>query len=574
MTHFKLRYAAVLAAWLLASGCVGVPVELVPAAKVQSEAPADKPLRVAGLSQKLVFEYLLGDLAARRGKPVTAADAMTRAAELSGDERLVLHAFSLSMEADRFEQALAMSELMEQLIPSDPRARTMRLQALIALERADETFEVVVAFLKAMPEETASTLQHLAEVLSRQDDPSRWLPLLARATSRYADLPEAHFAYAWLAYRAGDTETADRALAQAMVLKPGWEKAALLELSRLREQGQRERVHEYAKDYLAEYPDRGHFRLTWARLLTEWDEIHLALTHFEKLIEIDPDHNDALFAAGILNLDLDEHQRAREQLVHFLELAPEEDRARLYLARIASELENYDEALEWLEQIQSLQFHFDAQVRIGFVLADAGRFEQALEHLADIVPKTQEQQVRVYLAREQVLRDSDQPQAALKLLDAALLEIPDDPDLLYSRGLVTAMLHMVDRHERDMRQLIALEPDNAHAYNALGYTLADQTDRYDEALELIRKALELLPDDPFILDSMGWLQYRMGNLVAALEYLQQAIDQSPDAEIAAHLGEVLWMTGAKDEARTTWRDGKNTDPGNPVLIDTLRKFGQ
>ena len=182
--------------------------------------------------------------------------------------------------------------------------------------------------------------------------------------------------------------------------------------------------------------------------------------------------------------------------------------------------------------------------------------------------------MRVYLAREQVLRDSDQPQAALKLLDAALLEIPDDPDLLYSRGLVTAMLHMVNRHERDMRQLIALEPDNAHAYNALGYTLADQTDRYDEALELIKKALELLPDDPFILDSMGWLQYRMGNLVAALEYLQQAIDQSPDAEIAAHLGEVLWMTGAKDEARTTWRDGKNTDPGNPVLIDTLRKFGQ
>ena len=180
----------------------------------------------------------------------------------------------------------------------------------------------------------------------------------------------------------------------------------------------------------------------------------------------------------------------------------------------------------------------------------------------------------MYLAREQVLRDSGQPEQALKLLNAALVDLPDDLDLLYARGLVTAMLDQVGDHERDMRRLIELDPQNAHAYNALGYTLADKTERFEEALALIEKALLLLPGDPYILDSLGWVHYRRGNLKLALEYLTEAMDQQPDAEIAAHLGEVLWHLGAKAEAILAWEDGKSNDSDNPVLIDTLRKFGQ
>jgi Flp pilus assembly protein TadD len=197
-----------------------------------------------------------------------------------------------------------------------------------------------------------------------------------------------------------------------------------------------------------------------------------------------------------------------------------------------------------------------------------------LEHLADVTPKSRDEQVRVYLAREQVLRDSGQPEQALKLLDAALVDLPDDPDLLYARGLVTAMLDQVVEHERDMRRLIELDPQNAHAYNALGYTLADKTERFEEALALIEKALVLLPGDPYVLDSLGWVHYRRGNLKLALEYLTLAMDQQPDAEIAAHLGEVLWHLGDKAEAILAWEDGKSNDSDNPVLIETLRKFGQ
>ena len=173
-----------------------------------------------------------------------------------------------------------------------------------------------------------------------------------------------------------------------------------------------------------------------------------------------------------------------------------------------------------------------------------------------------------------MLRDSGQPESALELLSAALIDIPDHPDLLYARGLVTAIMDRVEEHERDMRRLIEIDPDNAHAYNALGYTLADKTDRLGEALELIEKALSLLPGDPFILDSLGWVHFRRGDLDLALEYLQLAMDQRPDAEIAAHLGEVLWQLGNKEQAIAAWHDGSQTDPDNPILKDTMRKYGQ
>jgi tetratricopeptide (TPR) repeat protein len=359
-----------------------------------------------------------------------------------------------------------------------------------------------------------------------------------------------------------------------MELTPGWEEAALLKLSYLREHGDRERVSVYANEYLDAYADRPRFRLTYARLLAQWNENRAALAQFEKLLESDPDSIDALYAAGALNLDRGDLARAREYFEHVLALFPNEDRARLYLGRIASEQGDYDVALTLLREVVSRELYFDAQMRVGFVLADAGRIDEALEHLADVTPKSRDEQVRVYLAREQVLRDSGQPEQALKLLDAALVDLPDDPDLLYARGLVTAMLDQVVEHERDMRRLIELDPQNAHAYNALGYTLADKTERFEEALALIEKALVLLPGDPYVLDSLGWVHYRRGNLKLALEYLTLAMDQQPDAEIAAHLGEVLWHLGDKAEAILAWEDGKSNDSDNPVLIETLRKFGQ
>ena len=564
-----LSFFALLPVLLLA-GCVGV------ASKPGDSADGtQEKLVVAGLSQDLIYEYLLGDIAARRGDPVTAAGAMTRAAELSSNLEITLRAFSMSMEAGRYEQALELSELLASIDSDYPgeRALALRLQALMALDREEDVFHTLVALIDTLPDQ-AELPQYIAQTLGRTPEPGRWLALIERVAIHFEDNPWTQLSAGWLAYRADDGDRAQAALDRALVLKPGWEEVALLKFSHLRQNDDHGPVAAFAIDFLDRYPDRVRLRLAYGRLLAEWNDNLAALTQFEKLLEFDPRNIDALYAAGILSQGLAFLDQAKTYFETLLEHYPQEDRSRLYLGQILSEQGEYDDALDLLREIVSADLYFDVQIRVGFVLADAGRIEEALRHLADVTPKSQDEQVRIYLAREQVLRDSGQPEQALELLSAALIDIPDHPDLLYARGLVTAIMDRVAEHERDMRRLIEIDPENAHAYNALGYTLADKTDRLAEALELIEKALTLLPGDPFILDSLGWVHYRRGDLDLALEYLRLAMDQRPDAEIAAHLGEVLWQLGDKDQAIAAWQDGKQADPDNPVLKDTMRKFGQ
>ena len=560
--------------WLLASlavtGCAGVASKTGDGAHSTQEK-----LVVAGLSQDLIYEYLLGDIAARRGDSATAAGAMTRAAELSSNLEITLRAFSMSMQAGQYEQALELSELLASIDPDHQAesALALRLQALIALDREEDVFNTLVALIDALPD-LAELPQYIAQTLGRTPEPGRWLALIERVAIHFEDNPWVQLSAGWLAYRADEGDRAQATLDRALALKPGWEEVALLKFSHLRQNDDNGAVAAFAIDFLDRYPDRVRLRLAYGRLLAEWSDNLAALAQFEKLLEFDPQNIDALYAAGILSQGLALLDQAKTYFETLLEHYPQEDRSRLYLGQILSEQGAYDEALDLLREIASADLYFDVQIRVGFVLADAGRIEEALRHLADVTPKSQDEQVRIYLAREQVLRDSGQPEQALELLSAALIDIPDHPDLLYARGLVTAIMDRVTEHERDMRRLIEIDPENAHAYNALGYTLADKTDRLAEALELIEKALTLLPGDPFILDSLGWVHYRRGDLDLALEYLRLAMDRRPDAEIAAHLGEVLWQLGDQDQAIAAWQDGKQADPDNRVLKDTMRKFGQ
>ena len=554
---------------LVLSGCFTAVTN--PGGVVHAE---QERLVFAGLSEELIYEYLLGDIAARRGDSSTAAEAMARAAELSSNLQITLRAFSMSMASGDYEQALELSELLESIdTDRQEHVLALRLQALIALDREEAVFTALIALIDALPDQSELP-QYIAQTLGRTADPSRWLAVTERVAAHFNGNAWAQLSVGWLAYRAGQTDRAQAVLDRALILKPGWEEVALLKFSHLREGNDNEAVAAFADEFLERYPDRVRLRLAYGRLLAEWNDNVSALEQFEKLLAHDPQNLDALYAAGILSQGLVLWNEAKSHFEALLEHYPQEDRARLYLGQILSEQGEHDEALDLLREIAAADFYFDVQMRIGFVLSDAGHHTEALEHLADVTPKSQDEQVRIYLAREQVLRDSGQAESALEVLTAALIDIPDHPDLLYARGLVTAIMDRVEEHEQDMRRLIAIDHDNAHAYNALGYTLADKTDRLAEALELIEKALALLPGDPFILDSLGWVHYRRGDLDLALEYLQLAMDQRPDAEIAAHLGEVLWQLGNKEQAIAAWQDGSQTDPDNPVLKDTMRKYGQ
>jgi tetratricopeptide (TPR) repeat protein len=524
--------------------------------------------------QAFIYQYLLGDMAWRRGDLKSASEAMAQAANISGDEETILRAYGLALEAGRPALAVKMAEQMLKLETNTVRAQAMLLRAHIAGDRPDDVYRDLVILLEQSSADMDVVVRYVGEALGSVPDAGRWLSVMQRLADRLPDSPEVHLAHGFVAHRADQFDKADASLDRALELRPDWEEAAIFRLSWLNDAGKQEAIRTFAKNFLSAYPDRGRFQLAFARLLLQWEDNHAALEQYRQFIEREPKNSDALLAAGFLYLQEKQYQPAAEMLRQYLELEPGADQARLYLARIAREERRYQVALEWLSGVYSERYYLRAQLTISGIMADQGRLDEALTHLAEIMPRSVTEQVQIYLAEEQLLRDSDRMDQALALLNAALVDLPDNPDLLYARGLVTAQLKRLAEHERDMRRLIELQPDNAHAYNALGYTLADQSIRLDEALALIDKAIELQPEDPFILDSLGWVHYRLGNYGLAVSSLRKAFELRSDPEIAAHLGEVLWAQGQFENARDVWDLGLGHEDGpeNPVLQETIRRL--
>jgi tetratricopeptide (TPR) repeat protein len=264
--------------------------------------------------------------------------------------------------------------------------------------------------------------------------------------------------------------------------------------------------------------------------------------------------------------------KSRMMFEHFLEINHGNEQVRIYLSDIEREAGDFVKAINYLHGVSSDRYYVDAQIKLGRILAQRDGVESGLRHLDQIDAANEDEKTRIILEQDFLLRDEGMLERSKVLLDDGLKRFPDNPDLLYNRGLLHAELDLLPQHEIDMRELIALQPENAHAYNALGYTLADKTDRLDEAIILIEKANELLPDNAFILDSMGWVHFRLGNNDTAIKYLKQALDSRQDAEIAAHLGEVLWISGRYEEAKQVWEQGIEWAPDNAVLRDTIDRL--
>jgi tetratricopeptide (TPR) repeat protein len=417
--------------------------------------------------------------------------------------------------------------------------------------------------------------RRLAELLSRQPNHQGALELMSRLVDLNAEDPEIHYAQAYLADRLNESDLVIEAIDRALALKPGWEEAALAKAAHLAgDQKQEESVIAFSEGFLDEFPDSNRLRLYFARFLVDRGELAPGLDQFVILIKREPGNADVLYAAGLLAIQLERYEDAERYLARNLQLRPGNDQVRLYLGQLAIEREDYEDALELYRAVQSESFYFDAQLSITDILSEIDGIDAALEHLETLYPVNQDEYVRWVLAKEQVLRKAKRLDEAKSVLDSAVERYPEDNELIYARGLLAAQLNLLDVHEQDMRKLLVKDPENAHALNALGYTLADTTDRYEEAQSLIEQALSIRPEDPFILDSMGWVQYRLGNHSDAISYLERALTKRNDAEIAAHLGEVLWVNGEEERAREVWQLGLEQSPENDVLLNTIKKFDQ
>ena len=548
------------------------PVEKTVQPAIDQEAVAAEKALAAlpkqPLTADILFRFLVAEVAGQRGEIGVAESTYLDLARETQDPRVARRAVEISMFARDQAGALEAARLWAASEPDSERAQQTLAALLLNAGRLDEAEPLLRALLK---DGTANGFLHLSALMGRLRDTQAALALVERLAADYPDLPEAHFAVAQSALGAGHFDAAIAALQRADALRPGWEPAALLH-AQILDKTSRADAMSFMRDFLARHPEARDVRLAYARALVNDNLFNEARTEFTRLATDFPGNAEVSFAAGLLSLQMGDLEAARDLLTQTLEYKPRDtDAVHYYLGQVAEQMQLPEAAAAQYIEVGPGNYLVPARARHAALLARAGRIEDARALLAATQGENDAQNVRLIQAQAELLRESKEHGAAYDVLSAGLKRFPDSPELLYDRAMAADKLDRLDVLEADLRRVIVLRPDDAQAYNALGYTLADRTDRMAEAITLLDKALSLAPNDPFILDSVGWAQYRSGNLARAQEYLERAYKVRPDPEIAAHLGEVLWARGQRDAAGELWRTSVMKNPQNEVLLETMRR---
>lgn len=526
------------------------------------------------LTPRLLYRFMLAEIAGQRGQLGVAAETYLELAKETRDLRVVRRATELALHSRRLELALQTVKIWIEIDPNSNQALQTQISLLAAQNQFKELSTVVAGLLAAEPERIGANLTHLNRLFVRSQDRKAVRETVDTLTEPYLQHPEAHFARAQAAFEMRDIPGAKKAIREARTMRPDWEAAVLFHAQLLEDRNEAATI---LADHLATWPQANEARLAFARTLVSEKRYAEARREFTRLLENganDPvKHGDTVFAIAVLSLQLGETREAEGYLRRLVEMGHADiDKARFYLGQIAEEGKRWAEALEWFAGVGRGEHYLTARLHAANMLMRLGRLADARRHLAESEVANPREHVQIVIGEAQLLRDAGRIADAHAALVAGLAQQPDQPDLIYETALMAEKLGHNDELESRLRHLIRLKPDHAHAHNALGYSLAERNLRLDEARKLIERALELAPNDPFILDSKGWLLFRQGQLPAAIELLRRAIGIRQDPEIAAHLGEVLWRVGQQDEARATWEKAQREHPGNPVLAETIKRL--
>lgn len=532
--------------------------------------PANLPLQ--DLTEPMLYEFLLGEIAAQRGSPAFAAQTYLDLAKRTRDPRVARRAVEVANLARMPELALDAARVWHDADPSSPQALQTVVVLLVATKRVGDTEPYLAKLLAMDSNATANVFMQLGRLLGGSADTAANLRVVRGLANRHASLPQAHFAVAQAANAANDEALALAEIRRAAALRPDWEIAAVYEAQLLQRRSPGEAAGRLAV-YLEKFPESRDVRLNYARLLV-MDKRHVeARGEFENIVKRFDKDADAIYAVGQLAFQSKEYALAEAYMKRLLELGfRDPDAARYALGQIAEEQKDWPRAIDWFKTIQRGDHALPARVRIANAIAKQGKLDEARAFLRSAGGQG-EPPVQLLVAESQLLREANLHKEAFDLLGGALGKSPDQPDLLYDHALTAEKLDRFDVLESNLKRLIQLRPDYAHAYNALGYSYADRNLRLPEAKQLIEKALQLAPEDYFIIDSMGWVLYRMGDLKGAAAQLRRAWGGRPDGEIGAHLGEVLWVLGERDEARRIWQEALKLSPENETLQKTLKRFG-
>jgi tetratricopeptide (TPR) repeat protein len=517
-----------------------------------------------------MFEYLVAEFAAQRGDTDGALAIYERLARELRDPQIARRAVETAVKAREFGPALANATLLLELDPESSLAREI-MAALLANDGDLGKAQGLVQGILQRSANRGPLLMQLSHLFGKFPDKKAVLLATRAVTAPYGDIAEARYANGVAALIAGDADVASIEADAALQAKPDWEPGAILKAQVLRRSEPSEVVPFYEK-FVASHPDSPEVRMQLGRELAGERKLAEAREQFRAVQALAKTDAQAAYAVGLLSLQLEDYADAETAFTKALKLNYREP-AAIYLGmgQAAEGLKRYDEAIDWYKRVDSTDW-VRAQLKIATLIAKQQGLAAGREYLRKIEPHSTEDRIQMIQVEAQLLRDAKEWRETYDMLSKAVAKYPDSYELLYDRAMSAERIDKIEVMEADLKRVIAMKPDYAHAYNALGYTLAEKTNRLQEAKDLIEKAYKLSPDDPFIQDSMGWVEYRLGHVQEALKQLQLAYTARPDPEIAAHLGEVLWKSGQHDQAQKIWRAALTENPNHESLLAVIQKY--
>jgi tetratricopeptide (TPR) repeat protein len=542
----------------------------------------EKDLPDVPLTGEILFQVLAAEIALQRSEPAPAYQTYVALARSTKDPRMARRAAEIALRAQSPSDALTAARLWHEYSPSSGAAAQLDASLLVLNGKLDEAQPLLAAQLVAVPEDQRTgAIVSLQLLISRGPDRQGGLKLLQNLLQNDMKRPESLLVIARQQVIAGDQAGARQSLEQSLKLKPDFEPAALM-LAQFGPEERKEAIALMEKAVAAD-PSSRDLRTTLAQLYLGDDQIDNARKQFEAMRQNDPNDLAPLLALALIDLQQKQYDEASTYLQQYAAAAEKQGtslridagQAYIYLAEIEINRKNFAAAGKWLDKVSQNSPQFvTARITRAQVMAQQGDVDGARKLLTALQPLAPSPRDEAAIARADagILFDAKRYTESRARLDGVIGQFPNDPDLLYDRAMSEEKLADWPAMETDLRRLMSIQPNNPNAYNALGYSLADRNERLPEAQKLVEKATALSPRDAFIMDSLGWVKYRQGDKDEAITLLRRAFQIQPNAEIGAHLGEVLWVAGRQDEARQAWRDALKLEPGNDTVLDTLKRL--
>ncbi|MBT8766167.1 tetratricopeptide repeat protein [Metapseudomonas boanensis] len=568
------RSLALLAALLLLGGCQNLthkspdgtpPVE----DESQASTPA-KPEVYGSFSREALFALLSAELAGQRNRFDIALGNYVQQANATQDPGVAERAFRIAEYLGAEQAALDTALIWARNAPENLDAQRAAAVQLARAGRYDESMAYMEKVLQGQGD-THFDFLALSAVETDAETRNGLMQSFDRLLAKYPDNSQLVFGKAVLLQQDGQTE-------EALTLLEGIpandeEIAPILLRARLLQSLDRgKEALPLLQKGIKQHPDDKRLRLTYARMLVEQDQLEEAKSEFSSLVQQFPDDDDLRYSLALVCMEAEAWEEAQIYLEELVERGSHVDAAHFNLGQAYEKQGNNESALIEYALVGPGNEYLPAQVRQVEILLQSGRANEVENRLTKAREAQPDYAIQLYLIEAESLSKRQQPERAWNVIQQALEQFPDDLNLLYTRAMLAEKRNDLAQLEKDLRFIIEREPENAMALNALGYTLADRTTRYDEAKKLVEQAHQLNPNDPAILDSLGWVNYRMGNLSEAERLLRQALQNFPDHEVAAHLGEVLWAQGKQIEARKVWADALEKQPDSAILRDTLQRL--